>query len=95
MCPGPLLVMFCQVKRKGCTELNRRSGRPKKLTDRDIRTLKRTERNNLESGLPTIAEEFRCSSGTEAHDRTQFLFYGLAAPQKPLITRTNVHRRLE
>ena len=78
MCPGQLLVTLLSsgnVKEV----LN-----PKKLADNDFRTLKRTVRNNHQSGLSTIAEEFRRSSGTEV---LGIGFHGRAAPQKLLITR--------
>ena len=59
-----------QWKLQGSTECNHRFGRLKKLIDRDLRTVKRIARNNRQSGLSTIAEEFRRSSGTEVSDRT-------------------------
>ena len=54
---------YCQVKCQGSTE-------SKKLTDKDLQTLKRTMRNNCQSSLSIIAEMFRRSSGTEVSNRT-------------------------
>ena len=56
-------------KRQESTEPNHCSGRPKKLTDRDLQTLKRTVKNNRQSDLSTIAKEFRLNSDTELTDR--------------------------
>ena len=44
-------------KRQESTEPNHRSGRPKKLTDKDLLILKRTVRNNGQSGLSITAED--------------------------------------
>lgn len=94
--------IISEWKRCGISKPNVRTGRPKKLTDRDRRTLKRVVINNRQASLPAIADDFRCLSGTETvSDRTVrrevigLGFHGRAAAHKPLITRTNARRRLE
>ena len=84
----PSSTVIVKWKRQGSNEPNHSSGRSKKLTDRNLQTLKRTVENNRPSGLLIIAAQIQRSV-------IGIGFQGCAASQKPLITRTNTHRRLE
>lgn len=87
-------------KREGVMTCPPRPGKPKKLTDRDRRSLRRVVTANRQAPLQMVAQEFRDRSGTDASDRTvrrelaTLGFHGRAAAHKPHITACNATRRL-
>ena len=78
-----------------------RPTKPKILTDRDRRSLKRVVKSNRKASLQLVAQDFRSASGSVASDRTvrreiiALGFHGRAAVHKPLITARNATRRLQ
>ena len=88
-------------KRQGATTVQKRTGRPPKLSDRDRRKLKTVVRKNRMSSAATLVTEFQNSSGTMVCTKTlrrelnTMGFHGRAAAHKPHISKVNARRRLE
>ncbi|GFS47774.1 uncharacterized protein TNCV_3597881 [Trichonephila clavipes] len=88
-------------KRRGSETAEKRSGRPKILSERSRRTLKRVVKQNRKSSLVEISQEFQSSSGISLSNRTvrrelkNVGFHGRAAAQKPNITPQNAKHRLQ
>lgn len=88
-------------KRENVIERQPRPGKPKKLTDRDRRSLRRVVTSNRKSSLQKVSQEFRLASGSDVSDHTirrelhALGFHGRAAAHKPMITKQNACRRLQ
>ncbi|CAI9559415.1 unnamed protein product, partial [Staurois parvus] len=81
------------------TQLNR--GRPRKMTERGQRMLKRTVRRSCQLSAESIAKHFQTSCGlqisttivsTELHGMG---FHGQATASKPYITQCNAKRQMQ
>ena len=57
-------------KRPGATTAQLRSGRPRKLTERDRRVLKHVARKNRLSSVATLTTEFQTTSGSNVSTNT-------------------------
>lgn len=94
---GDVIVKW---KRHGVTSVPKRPGRPKKLTDRDRRVLKRVVSSNRRQTAHSIQQDFQTASGTSVSLNTvrtelhALGFHGRAAAHKPHISPTNKARRL-
>ncbi|GFS84182.1 HTH_Tnp_Tc3_2 domain-containing protein [Trichonephila clavipes] len=87
-------------KRRGNETAEKRTGRPKILGERSHVTLKRVVKQNRESSLVEISQEFQSSSGISVSSRTvrrelkNLEFHGRAATHKPNITLQNAKHRM-
>ena len=85
-------------KRRGSETVKERIGRPKIMSERSRRSLKREAKK---SSLVKITQEFKSSTGVSASSRTvrrelkNIGFQGRAAAHKPNITPQNAKRRLQ
>ncbi|GFU19646.1 transposable element Tc1 transposase [Trichonephila clavipes] len=88
-------------KRRSSETAEKRTGRPKILGERSIRTLKRVVKQNRKSSLLEISQEFQSSSGISVSSKTvrrelkNLGFHGRAAAHKPNITPQNAKHRLQ
>lgn len=77
-----------------------RSGRKSKLSERDRRTLNRIVREDPKSTVPKITAEFNehlkspVSTKTVRRQLHKSEFHGRAAIRKPLLSKTNISKRL-
>jgi transposase len=86
------------VKRKseGTTTMKPRPGRPRLMTDRDRRALKKVARETRQTSSETITREFRNATNCPASTMTvRPEFDGLAAAHKPNISPVNAKRHLK
>ena len=94
-------AVIVKWKRLGATATQPRSGRPHKLTDRDLRVLKRGAWKNHLLLVATLTTEFQTASGSNISTSTirrelhEMGFLGRAATHKPKITMCNAKHRLE
>ncbi|KAI4895915.1 hypothetical protein NFI96_019220 [Prochilodus magdalenae] len=88
-------------KRLGATTALPRSGRPHKLSDRDLRVLERVANENRLSPVAALTAEFQNASGSSVSTRTVrrelhgMGFRGQAAARKPKIIRRNAKSALK
>ncbi|CAI9594072.1 unnamed protein product [Staurois parvus] len=82
-------------KKLGTTATQTRSGRPRKMTERGQRMLKRTVRRNRQLSAESIVKDLQTSclrqiSTTTVHRELHRMgFHGQAAASKPYITKCN------
>jgi transposase len=87
--------------REGIIKPPSRPGKPRKLSDRDRRSLRRVVTSNRQTSVDTIATEFRSACGSDVSARTvrrelhELGFHGRAAAHKPHITQANARLRLQ
>ena len=78
-----------------------RSGRPPKLTERNVRYLVKTVKKDRQQSLDEITEKFNqtsivsVSSSTIKRTLHDEGFYGRAGKRKPLVSKANRKKRLE
>lgn len=93
--------IIAKWKRLGTTATQPRSGRPRKVTERGRRVLRRIVRKSRQSSADSITAEFQTSSGINISTKTVrrelhgMGFHGRAATCKPYITKHNAKRRME
>ncbi len=82
-------------KRLGMTATQPRSGRPRKMTERGQRMLRRIVRRSRQLSAESIATDLQSSCGLQINSRTVrrelhgIGFHGRAAASKPYITKCN------
>jgi transposase len=87
--------------REGTTTMKPRPGRPRLMTDRDLRALNKVVRETRQTSREAITHEFRSATNCPASIMTvrrEFIgmgFHGRAAAQKPDISPVNAKRRLK
>jgi transposase len=95
---GDVIVKW---KREGTTSTKPRMGRPRLLTDRDRRALKKVVHETCQTSSETITREFRSATNCPASTMTvrrelrRMGFHGWAAAHKPNISSVNAKRRLK
>jgi transposase len=88
-------------KREGTTTTKPRPGRPRLMTDRDRRVLKKVVRETRQTSSETITREFRSVMNCPANTMTVrrelrgMGFHGPAAAHRPNISPVNATRRLK
>ncbi|CAI9624324.1 unnamed protein product, partial [Staurois parvus] len=88
-------------KQLGTIETQPPSGRPRKLTERSQRMLKRTVRRSLQLSAESIDKDLQTSCGLQISTTTVCKelhgmgFHGRAAASKSYITKCNAKRRMQ
>nr|XP_042905039.1 uncharacterized protein LOC122270693 [Parasteatoda tepidariorum] len=88
-------------EREGVIKPQSRPGKPKIMSDRDRRSLRRVVKANRQMSLDTVATNFRAASGSVASARTirrELIaqgFHGRAAAHKPNISPSNARHRFQ
>ncbi|KAL0147114.1 hypothetical protein M9458_057638 [Cirrhinus mrigala] len=88
-------------KRLGMTATQPRRGRPRKLTERGQRMLRRIVRRGRQLSAKSIATDLKISCGLQISSRTVhrelhgMSFHGRAAASKLYITKCNAKRRMQ
>ena len=94
-------VMTAFEKEGKTSSLKQNSGRKRKLSDKDRRTLTRIVRKDHKNTAPKITAEINdhlenpVSSKTVRRELHKAGFHGRAAIRKPLLSQTNIAKRLE
>jgi 1,6-anhydro-N-acetylmuramate kinase len=95
---GDVIVTW---KCEGTTTTNPRPGRPRLMTNRDRRALKKVVRETRQTSSETTTREFRSATNCRASTMTVrrelrgMGFHGRAAAHKPNISPVNAKRRLK
>jgi transposase len=95
---GDVIVKW---KREGTTTRKPRPGRPRLMTDRDRRALKKVVRETRQASSETITRVFRSATNCPANTMTVrrelrgMVFDGLAAAHKPNMLPVNATPRLK
>ena len=88
-------------KQLGTTATQPRSGRPRKITERGQRMLRRTVHRSRQLSAESIATDLQTLCGLQISSRTVLRelhgmgFHGRAAASKPYITKCNAKRRMQ
>jgi len=88
-------------KRLGTTATQPQSGRPRKMTERGQRMLRRTVRRGRQLSAESIATDLQTSCGLQISSRTVCRelhgmgFHGRAAASRPYITKCNAKRLMQ
>uniref|UniRef100_A0A8C5PFK8 Transposase n=1 Tax=Leptobrachium leishanense TaxID=445787 RepID=A0A8C5PFK8_9ANUR len=99
----PQSIISCIIRTWKClrtTETQPRSGRPRKLTERGQRMLRRIVRRGRQLSAESIATDLQTSYDLQISSRTArgelqgMGFHGRAAASKPYITKCNAKRRM-